>query len=513
MATDNTVLITDFRAGLVSDLPPAELPPGACADTLNAWPTATGALGVRRGVEALHSSAYPPLYATLAVRKAGGVHYLGVGASQVYAGNPSTGLSQISGYTASNHTDTALFGQMPAALIQYGGKFFVMTQAAVWELTESSGSWSLSEKTGFSPSPPGATMSAIHHSYLFTAGDGSYPNRVSWCKLFDPLSSDSWPATSYIDVGDRFGGPITGLASSLDGYLFVACQDSIFGVQGYGWDTGDDLVVQELHGLKGCVAPQTVKATTGGVFYVGNDGVYVAGQSAGRISDPVANHFRGRNLSKCTAIVTNDLYGVTIPHKTVTDQYEYLLVYDRRHKTWSKWDVVPRNQFDLFVPGSCPSTHFAFQDVAQGQIWTQGNKCADDTVGTVYPGSSLYPETTLYPGGGAGTAAVRLEWTSGQMTPSGDPFMQADIPEAWLAASTKQPVAVDVTARWDYGTEQSETLVMLEGDYGSEDVWRQDRKRVGGLGKGHTLELGLVASVTDDFAVEAVSLLPRPYRQ
>jgi len=507
----STVNISEFKHGLMTDVPPTELPAGACQQTNNMWLTRSGAFGVRRGVKQFSQEDYPAFDVAHALPDSNGTtNYVAGGASSIHAGTPDN-LDPLAGWTAGVSSDWPM---VPFAAAYYGGAGVVLNQSKIYQLSHS-GSWSLTDKTAAITTPPEGCFLCQHHNLLFSAGDDANPNTIRWSAPGNALGADSWSSAKNLVVGDLMGTPISGIVS-YNNALYVFTRHAVFLVQGYDWETGDDLVVQELAVPSGCIAPRSIQVAPEGIFYIGRDGLYLLGRNGDRLSDLVADQFVGRQMRYAVGILAEDLYGICLPG--LGDAYsspESLLVFDRRHRSWTSWDVRARLQFPRLPDTASTSAMFAFQEQLTSTVFTLGDRAEDDEAPVIYPDTDLYPEVTgLYPGGsvsGVLSGRVPFLWKSGAMYPSGDPSMRADIPRAWLTAAVQSTSMIDLTREWDHEGTDGHTLEFQQADAAVSGAWRSETAKVGGLGNGRQLALTLDGEAASGLAVQMLQLSVRSY--
>lgn len=142
-----------------------------------------------------------------------------------------------------------------------------------------------------------------------------------------------WNATSWWTASDRMGGDVTGLELA-GGNLLVFTPNSVSAFNGVAQATVDSDV--------GCIAPNTLSAARGTVFFLGAEGVYAtSGGQAKLISWKVTPTLRGLNrmsLPGAVGIVqpSRNRYRLYLPSGN-TKQNDLVLVYDYEKQAWTKY--------------------------------------------------------------------------------------------------------------------------------------------------------------------------------
>lgn len=115
-------------------------------------------------------------------------------------------------------------------------------------------------------SPPLATMLANFNSFIFAAGNATYPYRLYFC---NDGNETVWSGTDYIDIGD-LTSPITGLAVLFNN-LYIFTRKQIYQLSGYSRDT---FSVSLANPTIGCVAWKSIVQVDNNLIFFSERGIY-----------------------------------------------------------------------------------------------------------------------------------------------------------------------------------------------------------------------------------------------
>jgi hypothetical protein len=187
-------------------------------------------------------------------------------------------------------------------------------------------------------SPPSATVVCVHNSRFWLAGT---PDDTIWySKTFITLQGAQFGAFNFIDPFP--GGPVTALAS-LDDYLVVFKQRSIYIIQGDGNDvtgTNATLVLPpvRISAEIGCINPLSVVVVAGTCFFQGERGLYSLARgsySVMFIGEDVQNYTQTPGSTITSAVHVPGENQVRFTWQPSTASNGKTLVYDLYRKCWT----------------------------------------------------------------------------------------------------------------------------------------------------------------------------------
>ena len=115
-------------------------------------------------------------------------------------------------------------------------------------------------------SPPLTKMIAVFHSFVFVAGNPTYPYRLYFS---NDGNETVWTGTDYLDIGD-LTSQITGLAV-LFGKLVIFTRRGMYQLSGYDRDT---FSLEEIQLSTGCVAHKSVVKVDNNLVFLSDRGIY-----------------------------------------------------------------------------------------------------------------------------------------------------------------------------------------------------------------------------------------------
>ena len=121
---------------------------------------------------------------------------------------------------------------------------------------------------------------------FFVAGNTTYPQRISWCKINDPTDWTTADITGVVDFRTAEDSRITGIIPVGD-ILYVTSESASFSLSGYSNVTFESFPYN--YSLDQPVSNAIVNAE-GGVYFIGRDGIFSVGERntpPKRISMPI----------------------------------------------------------------------------------------------------------------------------------------------------------------------------------------------------------------------------------
>lgn len=476
MDRDHVVELRDFRPGLISADPPAQLPPGAARSCTNVWLTRAGQLGVRPARIKLAPTAAPLPPATSTATAALGVvpemHYLAAGDVDAWAG-PAGSMDPIAGWVSGPST---LLPGLNAVFVRYGDKWCAINQSEFHTLTYNAGTGIWTALVEPEVTLPRGCLASVHQNLLFVSGNDSQSQRIWFSEPYAPTAP--WDNDKHwFDVPPRAGGPITAIVSH-QGLLYVLTARDGWVAQGYDWDLMTDVVVSPLDITDGCVAPRSVVSHPSGLYWMGRDGIYtVSGRIPRCISDQVADYFGEDNDNRASCVLaTRDWIAWSLcaegglPNGT--------LIYDLRHKSWTFWNLSVHAWFPFGDKGLG-----TFQDAADGRM--------------------RYLDPTEFTDDGT---PILWQWRPGLFAPSGSPFMRAMFIRAQVFTESyggSSLLAVDYA--WDTNPPRHAVLPEI----GTVSSWEPASTHLGLPGEGFFLDVAFRGLLSHAFCFEGLLVAAR----
>lgn len=171
---------------------------------------------------------------------------------------------------------------------------------------------------------------AVYSNRLFLANESDNPSSVR----YSDAATEDFVATNSFTVDENDGDEITGMKAAFGG-LVIFKQNSIHFLTGFGENTFR--LVKLVDGI-GCVSHNTIAGSPGGLYFLGEDGVYIFnGQSAVYLSHSQQPEFQKLDRPKARNAV--GVYDIST--------HQYIVSFDQAqdNPTLSFFDVKP----DLFT--------------------------------------------------------------------------------------------------------------------------------------------------------------------
>src|SRR6267142_2827258 len=188
-----------------------------------------------------------------------------------------------------------------------------------------------------------------HRSRMFMAKNHIYPGRVWWSKNFEPESYNQ--DEDFADLTAGTGGGLTGMIEFAD-QMIVFTEDTVYGITNVDQDQPYIYVIAK--GI-GCVAPESLRAGYGFLFWLSRGGLYMwdGNSPPERVSDELPLSFYSFSVEShgnSRAIIYNRLYEILFVSQTddVTFAYSgHRFRFDVATRTWSTGHFTTLS--DLYV--------------------------------------------------------------------------------------------------------------------------------------------------------------------
>jgi hypothetical protein len=192
----------------------------------------------------------------------------------------------------------------------------------------------------------------LHQNRIFGGNNPTYQSRLYYSEddtpeYFDPLF--------YFDIRKNDGDQIT-FVKTLYGRLVVGKDNTIQYLYTDGADTFSDWSVSDPYSIIGCRAPYSVANGSDGLYYLGNNGIYVfGGQNSTIISDKVEPEIKDISQSNrddvCASIFRNSYYLAYTSSESGATYNDRVLIYDTLTQSFSI-DTINISAFCVFLSGT-----------------------------------------------------------------------------------------------------------------------------------------------------------------
>jgi len=188
---------------------------------------------------------------------------------------------------------------------------------------------------------PKGTLLANHTSRAWVSGSTTYPNRIFYSDIADPIT---FGANSFIDVNPGDGDKILAIEPLLDN-LVIYKRKSLWVLYG---DDSDNFTLKRMPFEGGCISGKTVVAGNNNHYFLGNEGVYIFDGAIVRIiSEKIASKIRdiGQPENAVACYYRNQYWlAYTSSGGTYNDR---ILMHDTLWRSW--WYYEGINARCLFV--------------------------------------------------------------------------------------------------------------------------------------------------------------------